>query len=125
VPVAKPSAWTLKRLHEEPNIWLATTRPDGRPHLIPLWFVWRRGRLYLCVESRSVKARNIRVEPRVSLALQDGSKPAICEGLARVLTEPWPPEVTQAFLKKYDWGIDPKDEYDQLIEVKPTRWLGW
>jgi hypothetical protein len=77
------------------------------------------------VESRSVKARNIRVEPRVSLALQDGSKPAICEGLARVLTEPWPPEVTQAFLKKYDWGIDPKDEYDQLIEVKPTRWLGW
>jgi len=125
VPVAKPSASALKRLHEEPNIWLATTRPDGRPHLIPLWFVWRRGRLYLCVESRSIKARNIGVEPRVSLALQDGSKPVICEGLARALTEPWPPEVTRAFHKKYDWGIDPKDEYDQLIEVKPTRWLGW
>jgi hypothetical protein len=33
--------------------------------------------------------------------------------------------VIRAFKRKYDWGIDPKDQYDQLIRVKPTRWIGW
>jgi hypothetical protein len=26
------------RLRSEPIIWLATTRPDGGPHNIPVWF---------------------------------------------------------------------------------------
>ena len=27
-----------QRLATEPILWLATTRPDGRPHLVPVWF---------------------------------------------------------------------------------------
>jgi len=114
----------MKRLTAEPNIWLATTRPDGRPHLVPVWFVWRRGHFYACIESRSVKARNIHLKNQVSLALGDGSRPVICEGDVSLVPPPWPAEVTRGFLKKYDWSIDPKSQYDQLIRVKPTKWLG-
>src|SRR5256885_2571611 len=29
------------RLRHEPIIWLSSVRPDGRPHLVPVWFLWR------------------------------------------------------------------------------------
>jgi hypothetical protein len=41
-----PSPDAQKRLEAEQNIWLSSVQPDGRPHLIPVWFVWRGGRLY-------------------------------------------------------------------------------
>lgn len=121
----KPPSAALKRLQTESNIWLATTRPGGRPHLVPVWFVWRRRRFYLCIESSSVKARNLLDQPRVSLALEDGSRPVICEGEATSVPVPWPVEVVRAFAKKYDWSIGPEDQYDELIRVRPIRWLGW
>ena len=30
----------LRRAH---NYWLATTRPDGRPHAAPVWGIWGEG----------------------------------------------------------------------------------
>jgi hypothetical protein len=114
-----------RRLDREPNIWLATTRADGRPHLVPIWFVWRRGRFYLCIEEGSVKARNMRSQSHVSLSLEDGSKPVICEGEAASVPVPWPDEVIRAFRKKYDWEISPRDQYNLLVRVTPKKWLEW
>jgi hypothetical protein len=28
------------------SIWISTTRPDGRPHAVPVWFVWDGASLY-------------------------------------------------------------------------------
>ena len=28
------------RLHNDEVIWLHTTRPDGRPHAVVVWFLW-------------------------------------------------------------------------------------
>ena len=36
-----------QKLETERNIWLASVRPDGRPHLVPLWFVWCHGKVYI------------------------------------------------------------------------------
>ena len=27
-------------LREELVVWLSSVRPDGRPHLVPIWFSW-------------------------------------------------------------------------------------
>jgi nitroimidazol reductase NimA-like FMN-containing flavoprotein (pyridoxamine 5'-phosphate oxidase superfamily) len=64
-----------KRLESKHNIWLVTVRPDGRPHMAPLWFVWHADRLYVCTAPDSVKSRNLRRNPHVALALEDGSSP--------------------------------------------------
>ncbi len=32
------------RLLSTKNVWMATTRPDGRPHVVPRWGVWLDGR---------------------------------------------------------------------------------
>lgn len=118
-----PSVATTARLEREQNIWLASTRPTGRPHLVPLWFVWAGGCIYLCVGSASVKMRNLAANPAVSLALESGSAPVVIEGRAVSLTRPWPEEVVLGFLQKYDWTITTDAEYDTLVAVTPLRWL--
>jgi len=115
-----------KRLETQEVIWFASVRPDGRPHLVPIWFVWRDGKIYVCTSPASVKSRNIRRNPHVVLALEDGMSPVICEGTATSVSVPWPDGVIAAFQQKYDWEISFEDEqYNELVEVTPTRWLTW
>lgn len=119
------------RLLTDKNIWLATVRPDGRPHLVPLWFVWVDDKVYISTQA-SVKERNLRVNPRVSVALENGTQPVIAEGTARFIERPFPACVVQAFAEKYDWAIErdgkppaPEDTSNILIEITPVKWLTW
>lgn len=114
-----------EKLVLQKNIWLASMRADGRPHLVPIWFAWLKDKIYLCIEPSSVKATNISQNAHVSLALEDGSNPVICEGVAREITLPWPVEITAAFKSKYDWDIPTETRYTQLLEVTPDKWLHW
>lgn len=119
----KTSVWT--NLETETNIWLATVRSDGRPHLVPVWFAWYNNNLYFCVSSSSIKAKNIAQNPQVSLALAHIAGVVVCEGQATVLSPPWKEEIKNVFKKKYNWVISPDGEYNQLIEVTPKKWLIW
>ena len=121
----KPDRLDTSRLRDEQNLWLATTRPDGRPHLTPIWFVYVDDRFYECTSSKAVKARNVRANAKASVALESGDQPVIAEGDARVLSRPYPEAVAAEFERKFDWDLDSEPEYDTLIEVAPTRWLRW
>jgi PPOX class probable F420-dependent enzyme len=111
-----------QRLQSEANIWLATVRADGRPHLVPIWFVWHDAKVYLCTEVTSVKVRNLLVNPQVALSLEDGSQPIVIEGLARTIDRAEAEaEVVAAFQQKYDWNILTDDQYTQVIEIEPRR----
>ena len=35
-----PWRWAVARLERSHDYWVATVRPDGRPHLTPVWGVW-------------------------------------------------------------------------------------
>ncbi len=113
------------RLLNERNIWLATVRSSGRPHLVPIWFVWSRGLAYVCTQSSSVKVKNLRANPRVSFALEDGDKPVLCEGNARLLSPPFPEDALALFKQKYDWDIPSDPGYTSMIEITPVKWLKW
>lgn len=116
-------AHLLQRLESEQIIWLASVRPDGRPHLVPLWFTWHEGKIYLCIQPESVKARNMLRNPSVSLALENGSNPAMCEGRAAVVPAPWPALACTLFLQKYSWDITTDADYGMLVEVSVQRWV--
>lgn len=119
------SAEHASRLEKEANIWVATVRPDGRPHLTPVWFAWHDSRLYICIQPDGVKARNLGQNPAISLALENGSSPIICEGRAAAVPPPYPPELVAAFKAKYDWDISTDSEYNYLVEITPLKWLAW
>lgn len=114
-----------QRLHRERNIWIATVRPDGRPHMTPVWFVLWGERLVVCISDQSVKASNLSRNQHVAMALEDGSSPLICEGTAELISAPFPSEVRRAFQEKYDWEIATDQDYNLLVAISPLKWLRW
>jgi PPOX class probable F420-dependent enzyme len=50
----------------------ATNGRDGWPHLMPLWYVLRDGRLWGWTYAKSQKARNMERDPRVTVQVEDG-----------------------------------------------------
>ncbi len=117
----------MARIEDARNVWLATVRPDGRPHLTPIWFCFVNDRLWICTGADAVKTRNVRSNRNVSVSLEDGDVPVIAEGTASVHEPPYPRAVVDAFLEKYDWDIskhdDPDGPFDALLEISVRRWL--
>jgi hypothetical protein len=109
------------RLERAQNVWVATVRPGGRPHLVPVWFVVDKGRWYICISPESVKARNLQANPKIALALEDGSNPYVVEGEAHPV-EP-NPTVVRRFKEKYDWDITTDTTYTQVFEVMVSKQL--
>lgn len=54
---------------------LATVRRDGRPHVVPIWFVLDGGDLVFTTGASSVKAHAMRRDPRVCLCIDDERPP--------------------------------------------------
>ena len=56
-------------LSSEPVVWLSTVRPDGAPHLVPIWFTWDGWSLLVFSKPGAQKVRNLRANPVAMLAL--------------------------------------------------------
>ena len=58
---ASPLPWAegRRRIEEAGIFWIATVRPDGRPHVTPLISVWLDGAAYFCTGPQERKARNL------------------------------------------------------------------
>ena len=54
-------------LNTERTARVGTTSPDGEPHVAPLWFVWRDGKIYFNSLKRSRRDADVRHGSRVSV----------------------------------------------------------
>ena len=54
---------------------LATVREDGRPHVVPIWFVLDGDNLIFTTGEPSVKAKNMIRDSRVSISVDDQTPP--------------------------------------------------
>lgn len=115
-----------RRLADETIIWLATTRPDGRPHLLAIWFVHVDDALWIATGADSVKITNLRANPAVSVSLESGMRSAVGEGSARIVTAPFPDAVVAAFVERFDWDIANGSDADMgalaLVRIDIDRW---
>jgi F420H(2)-dependent biliverdin reductase len=115
-------ATRAERLRAEPNIWLATSRPTGKPHLTPIWFVFVDDAVWICTGGNAVKARNVAANPMVSIALEDGNAPVVGEGTAHRVTDV-PASVVAEFQRKHNWDIATDDAYQAVFRIEITKWL--
>jgi general stress protein 26 len=77
-----PFAHADERLTKSRNYWICTSRPDGRPHSIPVWGFWLDGALYFGTARATRKARNLAHNPAISVHLESGDDVVILEGIA-------------------------------------------
>lgn len=121
----------LERLQRDIIIWLGTVRPDGRPHLVPVWFLWD-GQTILIFSKPDQKIRNLRQNPAVMLGLDDtdtGEDVLLIEGTAELLPAGQVDTTLPAYAAKYmskleEMGWTPASmagEYTEPIRIKPTR----
>jgi PPOX class probable F420-dependent enzyme len=113
---------------------LASVRSDGRPHVVPLWFVWDGTAFVMYSKPHAVKVQNLRRDPNAMLAL---GEPGSLDGSAALVEVR--AEIDQAvglltaFADKYAelmarLGLS-RDAfasvYSQPIRLIPIRWLVW
>jgi general stress protein 26 len=82
-----PWSWANEQMAQSRNYWIATTRPDGRPHAMPVWGVWLDETLYFGTDGGSRKARNIAANPYIVAHVESGNDVVIVEGVVKVVEE--------------------------------------
>ena len=121
-----PWSWAERRLERARNYWIATTRPDGRPHLMPVWGVWVSGALYFGTDRGSRKARNVLHNPAMCVHVDIEDDAVILEGDACEVTDhPTLDAVDRAYLKKYRMKLTdaPGDAF--FCELRPKTVFAW
>ena len=97
-------AWTVR---------VATVGPDGWPHVVPLWFVWHEGTLFVNTTRGNRTVRNAETAPRAAATIDDGERYDELRGvvlggeLADATGDPRLPDVVATFSAKYFAGNEP------------------
>src|SRR6266542_2717374 len=66
----------IRQLLDRPNFaHLATLMPDGSPQSVPVWVGREGDHILICTGESSLKAKNTRRDPRVSLSVIDFHNP--------------------------------------------------
>ena len=77
-----PWAETRQRLIDGGTYWLATVRPDGSPHVVPIGAVWMDDALYFTTGQGTQKEKNLAHDPRCVLTLSSRGYDLVVEGTA-------------------------------------------
>src|SRR5215208_7219081 len=103
--------WVAAQLTESKNYWLCSVRPDGRPHSVPRWAVFVDGKIYYDGSPETRHARNLELNPNITVNLESGTEAIILEGTSVPAEKPSPElgqKLSQEYKKKYkDFGYAP------------------
>jgi hypothetical protein len=89
--------------------WLATVRPDGRPHLMPIIAFWIEGALHFVAAESSQKGRNLAADGRCVIGIGSTTLPSldlIVEGRAQPLAEEESVRRVAEDLRSNNWPLE-------------------
>ena len=99
-----PWSYLTEQMSQARNYWVGTTRPDGRPHVAPVWGVWMDETFLFSTGTQSAKGRNLARDPRLTVHLESGDNVVILEGVAVEVTDPERlARFNQAYGEKYNF----------------------
>ena len=133
-----PWRWAADRLKDSRQYWIATTRPDGQPHLMVIWGVWLDESFWFSAGAASRKARNLAANPKCVIGTDDAARAVILEGSVEIVdaqNERFR-KFAQAYQKKYKWDVRETVQsvyrfrprvgfglYEKKFEETATRWV--
>jgi pyridoxine/pyridoxamine 5'-phosphate oxidase len=134
--------WALERLEKSHNYWIATTRPNGGPHLMIVWGIWWQDAFWFSTGARTRKAKNIAAEPRVVIGTEKAEEAVILEGTVEEIKDRavWK-QLVEVYNRKYGGDVGPllessggsvfrvtpqiafgQDEHTENFTESVTRW---
>jgi hypothetical protein len=121
-----PWASVRKRIEQSHNYWISSTRPDGRPHVMPVWGVCLDGATYFGTDRTSTKARNLGANPAAVMHLESGDDVVILEGMVRrIIDKKEIAAVDAAYLVKYKMKLTDAPGELFLCALEPKLDLAW
>ena len=116
---------------------LSTIRKDGRPHVAPVWFVLEGDNTNIIFTTwhDSVKGKNIRNNPKVSMCVDDQTPPfsfVILEGIAEIIDEPndllrWATRIAARYMGEKNaetYGTRNSSKGELLLRIRPNKIIG-
>jgi hypothetical protein len=111
---------------------LATVRADGRPHVVPIWFLLDGDDIIFTTSEETVKGRNLQRSPQVALAVDEETPPyafVLIEGEASWSTEPderlhWATRIAARYMGEEQaeaYGRRNSVEGELLVRITPTK----
>lgn len=132
--MTEDEAWAFLREGSRPSVF-ASLRADGRPHAVPTWYAVDDDHLVFTTWHTTVKAANLRRDPRVTLVVQDPAPPydyVSVDGEAELIDDlPQCRSISTLLGAKY-MGADRAEEFGKrngvegelVVRVRPTRLHG-
>jgi len=70
-------------------IYVATVKPSGSPHVVPVLSMYRDGKIYFEADRNSVKIKNILKNNKVAAVMLGGygNRTTVVEGKARIISD--------------------------------------
>ena len=116
------------RLVAARHYWVATVRPDGRPHVVPVDGIWLDESCFFGGSAAKVKHRNLKANPRAALHLEDAGSAVIVEGTCQEIfpDAELAARLARASKVKYGYASDPASYSSAgLWCLRPARVLSW
>ena len=123
--------WIDTQLRAHRSIWVSTTRPDGRPHAMPVWYWWDGQALYFITARTTQKARNLAACDQVVAHGWDGDDVVVAEGTVVLVANANERErLERAWADKY---VEPvtgerdstRREHDLVFRLDIRRIMAW
>lgn len=107
-----PTPWAeaRERLETSGTYWLATMRPNGQPHVVPLLAVWTNDTLHFAASPTTRKAGNLAHNAHCVVTTSNGGLDLVVEGTATKVTDGTRlHHVAGAYASKYGWQVEVRD----------------
>jgi Pyridoxamine 5'-phosphate oxidase len=115
------------RLEQATQYWLATIRPDGRPHTVPVDGLWVDDLWYFGGSPQAIHQRNLRTNSEIVMHLSDAMQVVIVEGLAswRGMAMSHARRLAAASKVKYGYAPPLRTYTSGVWALEPRRVLAW
>lgn len=133
--------WVVEFLQQPLLARLATADPlSGQPHVVPVWYEWDGGYLYISAFKSTRKLREVARNPRISVVVDvmddpNHNRAVLFEGSAEIIADPAAVAARSTSLyARYlgeegilapapaSWIVDPEN---RIIRLKPEKVFAW
>ena len=128
---------TSEFLKSQKILRLATIDRKNNPHIVPVWYEFRNKKFYVGTNTRTQKAKNIKINPKVSFCVDVGIKSPDIFGVmgigkARLILEKKQVScIAKRILKRYFKSLMVRsaqellDDTNCIIEILPRKTTTW